>query len=188
MAFQAMPDEILHKILGLCLLIPVEEFCNFPSLTRGRASPPPRLRLRRHAHVLLISKRFLRIGTPLLYNSLYLWSDSHLENIAHLLRLDSYIGDAITNLRLESGAFGKGLYTIVGLAPNLKTLFLDMYNIGKTKRTYWGLTEVLKDGLLNPQTLHVVAVGRCDLSWHLCYSLGQWTSLVNPSFYCKLVI
>ena len=175
---QDIPDEILHKTLAFCLLVPIEDFCLFPPYRVG-GKMPEEVYPRRHAYLLLVSKRFLRIGTPLLYTSLYLWSDSQAEEIAQLLRVDSYIGEAVANLRIESRAFGKGLYSVVSACPSVKTLFLDMRNVGKLERQSWGLTEVLEDGLLNPKTLYVTGIDSCRRCDHLCGVLSGWTALAS---------
>lgn len=187
MTTQHIPDEILHHILSFCLLVSVDDFCLFNAATPDDTAPGNAIR--RHAHLLLVSKRFLRIGTPLLYSAVHLSTESHAEGVAQLLRLDEYIGNDMQSLRVERGALGKSLYTILGLTPHLKAFFVDLRGLRPSDST-WAYANALKDGLLNPEALYVTQ-DAFDTRWtqayakvaqldaYLFWALPQWSSLVR---------
>ncbi|GJE89698.1 hypothetical protein PsYK624_058040 [Phanerochaete sordida] len=149
-----LPEELLREILSLLLSVSEADFCKFPDngcppwmsqQPRGRQSyrPPP------ICDVLLVSKRWLRVGTPLLYESVHVWSPEHVKAIAAVLRANPGVGKAVRRLRIEGGC-GKELYTIVKHAPNVDTLYICLHV--KASEGIAGLRKALP--LMRPQKLY----------------------------------
>lgn len=180
-----LPDELLHHILISCLAIPHALFLAFPE-----SEPSPNIfapRTCRHPHVLLVSKRFLQIGTPLLYEALYLSAPSHVAHVAELLKKNNGLGHAVRCLRLNRLAFGRGLETICFLAPNIKAIFFDLRAILHDDPID-GLIEVLAKNLVDPKTVCILGKRKVEsvstksvvVEWALCAALERWPSVVRP--------
>ncbi|GJE91924.1 hypothetical protein PsYK624_080760 [Phanerochaete sordida] len=110
-----LPEEILRDILAYDLRVPHAEFLFY----RDWHGDPPALP--RPACHLLVSKRWLRVGTPLLYECMRLKKPEHTAAIAQLFRAHPHVGAAVRCLRLEGG-FGKELAHV---AKHITGLRLD---------------------------------------------------------------
>lgn len=118
-----LPEEILLQILSLCLLPPTHEFFQFPQLrNRARLSNSPQ----RYAYLLLVSKRWFRVGSPLLYSSLHLSTPSHAATVAQVLSSHPHIGRSVYNLRLDGGCIGDTVFSILRSAPEVERLYLTL--------------------------------------------------------------
>ncbi|GJE89703.1 hypothetical protein PsYK624_058090 [Phanerochaete sordida] len=149
-----LPEELLRETLSLLLSASEETFCQFPpdccppwSIYRRRDPAQPRTPSA--GDILLVCKRWLRVGTPLLYESLSVWSPSHTKAVAALIRSTPVVGQAIRRLRIEGGC-GKDLYTIVRNAPNVHTLYICVHV--KASEGIAGLRKALP--LLQPRKLY----------------------------------
>ncbi|KAJ7259680.1 hypothetical protein C8J57DRAFT_1338956 [Mycena rebaudengoi] len=119
-----LPDEILSEILLPALLFPDELFCDpsapsvFAETYSGR-SP---------SAYLLVSKSWLRVATPLLYNVIVLRSKAQASALHSALRANksSNLGRFIKKLRIEGG-FGAAMHTILQSAVNVTDLFLSVF-------------------------------------------------------------
>ncbi|GJE89701.1 hypothetical protein PsYK624_058070 [Phanerochaete sordida] len=150
-----LPEELLREnILILLLSTSEESFCVFPfsgclpwiiyrHSGHPTSKPPP------SCSALLVCKRWLRVGTPLLYESLSIWSPSHTKAVAALIRSNPIVGKAIRRLRIEGGC-GKNLHTIVRHAPNVHTLYICVHV--KASEGIAGLRKALP--LLQPRKLY----------------------------------
>ncbi|GJE91928.1 hypothetical protein PsYK624_080800 [Phanerochaete sordida] len=119
-----LPEELLREILSHALLVFPVDFLGFPG---DRWSP--RLPPRRHSQLLLVSKRWNRVGTPLLYESLDVSGFEQTANIANVLRARPALGRAVRCLRLAE-RFGKDLVHIAKHTPNVHSLYINLRVIG----------------------------------------------------------
>lgn len=119
MSDSGLPEELLREILFICLDVALSDFFRFPALQDSTRSTT------RNASLLLVSKRWLRIGAPLLYGALRLGKPSHAASIATLLSENPDLGNAIINLRIE-GDCGSSLAEVVKLAPRVQRLYISV--------------------------------------------------------------
>lgn len=110
-----LPDELTFEILLHSLRLPDERF-------ESQSDIP----LANSAVCLAVCKSWLRIGTPLLYQSVVLRSSSQAEALALSLRESKTRGRLIERLRIEGG-YGGVMYAIVKATPNVKALCLTLY-------------------------------------------------------------
>lgn len=187
MSEEKLPEEILREILRLALFVSPDHFCQlafppwqFMSKKISRASRRPRP----HAgDVLLVSRRWLRIGTPLLYEFVSLSDPSHSQSVARLLKSNPTVGKAVRYLRLEGG-LGKDLITIAQHTTGLHTLYVCLY--ARCTDSVAGISKAFP--LFRPAQLYVF-----DPVEYGCFNknsrnilqcletsiAGAWTSLVR---------
>ncbi|GJE97701.1 hypothetical protein PsYK624_139220 [Phanerochaete sordida] len=151
MSFAKLPEELLREILAYALYVPHDEFCRPPALDPAVASEKPASKKKRKASragLLLVSKRWLRVGTPLLYECLRLSRRKHARLVTKVLQENPRLGNAVRCLRLE-GAYSKKLADVVKLTPRVRTLYIDV-DVDASQRIN-GLLKALP--LLNPENL-----------------------------------
>lgn len=155
MAGTCLPDEILAPILHSVLHIPTAKFFKFESQTdepRSRSlvhddTPPFKAN---RAWPLQVCKQWLRVGTPLLYESLRLSQKEHTDALVALLDKASYVGAMVFNLRVDGrNGTSMDLGRVVRHMPNVENLFIYV-ETWSTPDTM-GLREALP--LLNPLRL-----------------------------------
>ena len=117
MSERGLPEELLREILVICLEVAPSDFFRFPTLQDNTRSPT------RNTDLLLVSKRWLRVCTPLLYTSLRLREPSHAVSTAALLSENPGLGNAIINLRIE-GDCGASLVDVLKLTPRVQRLYI----------------------------------------------------------------
>ncbi|TDL29965.1 hypothetical protein BD410DRAFT_780479 [Rickenella mellea] len=133
-----LPDEILKEILAPPLRIPDDEF----SFTgRARESPFGR-KARNSSSLLVVSKQWMRVATPLLYEVVIMRSTAQAQALAYAINSNKAFGLFIKKLRMEGG-FGKAPAQFIASAPNIRELFvtLDVWSNDGTS----GLCSVLSD-------------------------------------------
>lgn len=176
-----LPEELLREILSLRLSLSEKQFCKFHSAFGSEKYSP-----QSSSDILLVSKRWLRIGTPLLYESVHIWNTGCTKTVASLVRSNPVVGKAIRRLRIEGGC-GKDLYTIVEHAPNIRTLYINSYF--KTAEGITGLRKALP--VMRPEKLYFhfagpgprlnKAVVEAKALLDSCIA-DSWTSLVSTGF------
>lgn len=189
-----VPEEITHKILCHCLcIISLHRFL-MGSVISPRAK---RARLREfgdhgRSNTLLVCKEWLRIGTPLFYQTILLTNNCQLQQLANTLRISPQLGELVRNVRLEGG-YGKKLATVLNHFPNLHSLAVRAYS--PAKHTNAGLVAALPN--LKPVQLFIfdltsyngqhtgVNLKRQNIHSALCKTIANCTSLVR-SLYCCL--
>ena len=136
-----MPEELLHKILSYALVLTDDAFSGhdftdygagcfdlsrahlaaaFPRETRRVAGPPVAL--------LLVCKKWLRIGTPLLYEAVVLRTHAQLHAFALTLRsphAPPCLGALVRRLRVE-GTVAPFLDRVVRRTPYVHTLLIGL--------------------------------------------------------------
>ena len=153
-----VPEEVLREILKHRLDTDEETFCCSKrpqwllKIDRG-GSPHP-------GDLLRVSKRWLRVGTPLLYKALFLWKPEHVKAVAQLLQAHPEVGKMIRYLRLE-GSMGKDLAALVENAPNIHTLYICIRL--QTSHSVAGLRKAIP--LCNPKSVYVYSEARPWMVW-----------------------
>ncbi|KAJ7270667.1 hypothetical protein B0H12DRAFT_1044377 [Mycena haematopus] len=143
-AANRVPDEIVSEILTPLLKHSDEVFCD--------QSQKPLLDPDHSAsRYLLVSKSWLRVSTPLLYNVIILRTTAQAEALQAVLKNNQEFGLFIKKLRVEGG-FGDAMHTIFKCAPNITDLYLTLYIAGTDNVK--GLCSGLP--LINPRRVIVV--------------------------------
>ncbi|KIP01526.1 hypothetical protein PHLGIDRAFT_131224 [Phlebiopsis gigantea 11061_1 CR5-6] len=127
-AASRLPEELIREILSYLLATDETTFCAFTEYGRPRCRGSRWRELVQHrapsrTRPLLVSKQWLRIGTPLLYEKVFLFETSRTKIMAQLVKANPAVGRAIRYLRLEGG-MGKDFSAIVKHAPNIHTLWI----------------------------------------------------------------
>ncbi|EKM59992.1 uncharacterized protein PHACADRAFT_250828 [Phanerochaete carnosa HHB-10118-sp] len=185
MSEATLPEELVNEILKHAIQAHPDTFLG-PS--RDRASfhrpnaPPSPLG---SSHLLLVSKRWLRIGTPLLYTSLWISADAHTQTLLHIFRGNPALGALVLDLRLDGG-FGSELHDVVLSMPNVRNVYLswglgqghsmvglwDTMSVLRPIKLWLGPHgDVMKEGLEAAGLTSLLAA---------CIS-GRWNSLVRAS-------
>ena len=126
MAEAQLPEEIIYEIISLCLPFSEKTFLNFPEDGRPHWQQECRdTHEEPSTNILLLSKRWLRIGTPILYKGVCIRETRRMKGVAQLVKNDPAIGRMIRYLRLEGG-MGRDLYTLVRYTPNADTLYVSL--------------------------------------------------------------
>lgn len=121
MSEDILPEELIQEILSQSILADPESFldpANHRAFLSQSDAPSNPLR---SAHLLHVSKRWARIGTPLMYSSLWLSKPAHTATVLRLFRADPSLGTRVRDLRLEQG-FGPELAELVQLMPNVRNM------------------------------------------------------------------
>lgn len=156
MSISTIPDELLREILSYHLKLSHDEFLSRSSTSkaymrkyRHLASVTPPVAT---SDVLLVSKRWLRTGTPLLYECLALAAISETRAVATLFRAHEEVGRMVRCLRLEGG-YGKELYDIARLIPNLENMLV--FPMAKSCESIAGLRKAFP--VMKPKYLKIDA-------------------------------
>ncbi|KAJ7896788.1 hypothetical protein B0H14DRAFT_2678749 [Mycena olivaceomarginata] len=142
MSDHSLPDEIISEILSPALKVSDEIFSD-----TNEVSPFAKYAESTSAY-LLVSKSWLRVSTPLLYNVVILRSKAQAKALSLALAGNKVLGTFIKKLRVEGG-YGAPMLTILQSSPNISDLFvsLEIYSSDNTNGLCKGLS------LLNPNRL-----------------------------------
>lgn len=181
MSICALPEEILSKILALVLLIPRNIFYGLQCGTKSKDR-------QRHPCLLLVSKYWLRIGTPLLYESVVLTRTSDTQTVAKLVRSHPSVGKAIRRIKLQpsDGGLEDELYDIVRMAPNIDNLYFDGLQL-QPRHSLSGLQssipalDVKRLHICHINIIHLKAVANKANQLILEGMKDHWPSLVRLS-------
>ncbi|KAJ7695754.1 hypothetical protein B0H17DRAFT_426482 [Mycena rosella] len=113
-----VPDEIWAEILGPALRVSDAAFSDtsediFMSFAESSSA------------LLLVSKAWLRVATPLLYNVVVLRSKAQAQALAATLKSNPDLGRFIKKLRVEGG-FAISMHKILQTSTNITHLFLSL--------------------------------------------------------------
>ncbi|KAK7059654.1 hypothetical protein R3P38DRAFT_3168110 [Favolaschia claudopus] len=118
-----LPNDILFEILSLVLHVPDAKFA---TLSRNASATSPFLtRSQSSSAYLLVSKSWLYVGTPLLYNTVVLRSKAQAQALAATLTTNPDLGRFIKKLRVEGG-FEDLMHTILALSRNITDIFITL--------------------------------------------------------------
>ncbi|KAF7353945.1 hypothetical protein MVEN_01080800 [Mycena venus] len=117
----SLPEEIISEILSLVLDVPDAMFSDtsvtspfVPGSSQVSAST-----------ILVVSKTWLRVATPLLYKTVVIRSKPQASALATAFKGQQNLGRYVKKLRLEGG-FGKYMHPILKRSPNITDLFLSV--------------------------------------------------------------
>ncbi|KAF7335266.1 F-box domain-containing protein [Mycena sanguinolenta] len=177
MSGNSLPDEIISEILCPALKVPDELFSdNWGIDTVGPFVPGSPVST---AAYLLVSKSWLRVATPLLYNVVILRSKAQAKALSLALLQNAELGRFIKKLRVEGG-YGQPMRIILQCAPNISDLFLSLliYSADNTSGLCKGLPLInptrliLRDNIL-PKENKMIS----QLTEALVQALSKWDRL-----------
>jgi len=114
------PEEVLERILALCVDAQTDAFAN-PSWHTRQVS-------RRASSILLVNKTFLRIATPLLYNTVVIRSSLQLSTILdNVFRPNPELAALVKTVAISGGSYD-GLDDFVRLCVNLEEFDMTLDN------------------------------------------------------------
>ncbi|KAJ7684227.1 hypothetical protein DFH06DRAFT_2188 [Mycena polygramma] len=173
----SLPEEMVSEILSHVLEVPDYMFSDIAA-----TSPFAGFSVSSSA-LLLVNKTWLRVATPLLYNTVVIRSRAQASALATALEGKHDFGRFVRKLRVEGG-FGKHMLDVLERTPHVTDLFLSA--------TMWSSDNVsgLVAGLplLNPTRL-IVCEQRRSLSNHcvndlfraLRVAIEKWTKLTTAA-------
>ncbi|KAL5486157.1 hypothetical protein ACEPAI_7201 [Sanghuangporus weigelae] len=117
----SLPDELVREILSDILTVPEDDFSHV-----GPSSPFGR-KVSSSSDVLLVSKRWLRIGTPLLHECVVLRSSAQANAFYGFIRgkVGNQVKGYVRRMRLE-GSFGAVVGKIFAILPGISDLYLRL--------------------------------------------------------------
>ncbi|KAK7040069.1 F-box domain-containing protein [Favolaschia claudopus] len=114
-----LPDEIISEILSPALKVPDKLFADTSDV-----SPFATYTVSTSAY-LLVCKDWLRVATPLLYDTVVLRSKSQANALEKVLRRNPEFSAFINKLRVEGG-YGAAMQTILASVSSLQDLWLSL--------------------------------------------------------------
>ena len=180
----SLPEELIHDILQYCILVHSETFldpANNRAFFRREGAPASPLTGKQ---LLLVSQRWRRIGTPLMYTSLWLSKAFHTLSVVDLFKSRPSLAEHVVDFRLDGG-FIPQLLDLVSLACNVRNVHIS-WNLDALDDTST-LRKVFL--CLRPHTLYLghqrsIEVQRQSdtLSTQINSLIaGEWSSLVRPA-------
>jgi hypothetical protein len=121
----SFPEELLERILIQCVVSPTT-LAPRPSWHKQAGSPPAQAPIRGRIALLLVSKTFLRICTPLFYHTVHVISAQQLHRLlSNALRPNPILASYIRRL-VFSGIWADGGELLHRCNYNLRTLDLTL--------------------------------------------------------------
>ena len=111
-----LPDEIVKEIVSPALNVPDESFAS-----TSWKSPFATYQLT-SSTILVVCKDWLRVATPLLYETVILRSKAQAQALAAALKKNPQLGQFIKKVRLEGG-YGNAIYEIFQRSPHIRHLW-----------------------------------------------------------------
>ncbi|KAH6909306.1 hypothetical protein BKA70DRAFT_1278178 [Coprinopsis sp. MPI-PUGE-AT-0042] len=118
-ASSQVPDEIIKEILAPALYVSDEAFSN----TSLHANPFAKYELSTST-ILVVCKSWLRVATPLLYETVVLRSKAQAQALASALKRNEQLGRFVRKLRVEGG-YGTFVGEILRRSPSLTELWIS---------------------------------------------------------------
>ncbi|KAH7106608.1 hypothetical protein BKA62DRAFT_300420 [Auriculariales sp. MPI-PUGE-AT-0066] len=174
-----LADELLKDILLLPLLVPDDMFAN-----RDAISPFSKVD-RSAADVLLVCKRWMRVGTPALYHTVVLRSMAQAKALASALRRCPDFGTYIRRLRVE-GSYGEYIWQAVKTAPHITELCLSLtvysdVNVGGMVKTIAMLNPTRVILTVSPEK-KIKNKNQDALIAALCKGIKKWSRMHTFEF------
>ena len=135
-----LADELTHQILSDVLLVPDERFSD-----TGATSPFSDAKFS-SAVVLLVCKRWLRVGTPALYETAVIRSQPQAKAFSAALKNNETLGAMVKKLRLE-GSYGTYPGIVAQKCPDIRDFCFTLNLFSSVSCS--GLIELL--GRINPR-------------------------------------
>lgn len=177
----SLPNELIKEILYPVFHVPDEMLHDVSSV-----SPFFRPSYQPCSLQLLVCKRWMIIGTPLLYRIVVVRSKAQACALEHTLRQNKEFGALIQKLRVEGG-YGAAMRTIITSSPNIRDLglSLDLRSSDSVKGLLSSLSGINPSCLtildpLNKETGTNAPVRQ--LSEKLIACFRTWSNLVGLGF------
>ncbi|KAJ6478576.1 hypothetical protein C8R47DRAFT_637140 [Mycena vitilis] len=116
-----LPDEIISEVLSPALRVSDATF----SAMTSNADSPFMTFSESSSSFLVVSKAWLRVATPLLYNVVVLRTKAQAQSLAATLKANPALGRFIKKLRVEGG-YAISMFKILQASTNLTDLFLSL--------------------------------------------------------------
>ncbi|KAL6299735.1 hypothetical protein BKA93DRAFT_931278 [Sparassis latifolia] len=169
------PDEILEKILSHILILPSRTFLTFRTDNDMTFAQCEYSSL---SGLLLVSKSWLRVGTPMLYEAIIIRTSAQAAALEWALRCTPVLGDFICRLRLELALSNSVNFIVSSARRNLHTLyiFMDIPSFKISKTYVPGFRSSLR--AINPSHLLLDHMpGEYYITQALARCVPQWTAL-----------
>ena len=125
-SMQRLPEELLREILVYVFHLSPESFCGSRTRWHSLARPLGHYQKRGTCQdLLLVCKLWLRVATPLLYESLAVRTPAHAATVTTLLKATPSLGRAVRQLKVFGG-YGKDVGMIASACPNVETLYVHV--------------------------------------------------------------
>ncbi|KAJ7605895.1 hypothetical protein FB45DRAFT_463820 [Roridomyces roridus] len=169
-----IPDEIVHEILSPALSVPDEAFSAASTGSPFRSS----LDLS-SSTILLVSKSWLRVATPLLYSVVIIRSKGQAQALDDTLRSNLNLGKFIKKLRVEGG-YAMSMHKILQTAKNLTDILLCLdIDVGDTTSGLCrGLPLISPVRVILAYEHHVTRTAARHLLEALVEIIPKWKKLV----------
>lgn len=183
MSFLSLPEELVERILALCVLVHQDA----PARPSWHAKSPARST----SSVLLVNKAFLRIATPLFYKTLVVRSAAQLKSLLdNALTPNPELGTYARNV-IISGSYD-GLHELVHLCQRLEIfdMTLDSTPWAEDVRTKFAdsLPEMsgIKHLIVRKDAYLTQEKPKYMIS-QLTAAVSQWNALVSLFSFIKLI-
>lgn len=174
MSERDLPEELLHEVLSLCLTVDPTDFFQVPKIGVQNDESSSK----RNIGIPLVSRRWRRIGTPLLYSSLRITEASHAETVAQLLLRDPGLGCAVRNLRIGDGVEDR-LHDVAKSTPNVQRLYIALDHTSNDAAK--SFAQALP--LLRPRELYLIDMTR----FLRLYPFFPWRPSMRPDEAVRVV-
>jgi hypothetical protein len=187
-----LPEELLHEIFAWAFYSPVDDafLVSCPKHYTSRSThiishhvlckPPP-------AQLLLVCRKWYRVGTPSLYSTVTLHTNAQLRQLAETLQSTPSRGPMIRHLRLD-GCYDRPLHAVAKLTPNVRIVSLHLYILSQQQKV--GLQKALPLWNITDLFLHYQGSRSnqrsTELSLVVARAMKEWThkSLVSVKVSC----
>ena len=170
-----VPEEILRDILKYSTSVSLVDI--FMKLNTRVMDPPSSAR----AGLLLVCKRWLRVGTPLVYETVVLDCEDKIRKLARTLRHNPILGSMVRNLRVDGG-YGLPFWMVAKLFSKVCVFAINIKTLSKSYNS--GLSRALQH--FDPTELYVHGFGEKDKtkkskanSKYIIDAISGWKSLVS---------
>lgn len=176
-----LPNELIREILCPGFQVPNETLHDVSDISPFfRPSHQP------CSLILLVCKRWMIVGTPLLYHIVILRSKAQAYALERTLRKNKELGPLVKKLRVEGG-YGAPMRTIITSSPNIQDLVisLDLRSSDSVKGLLSSLSTINPTSLviLDPISKEAkVNAPLRQLSEKLIACFKTWSNLVSLRF------
>lgn len=130
MSSKALPEELLHEILAYHLEVSwTDRLFAYDPFEKPQRTPRKPSSRNPH-HVLRVCKRWLRVGTPLLYRALYMASPNHVDRIAEVFALSPMLAKKVDRVWFALDACTPSLHKVMQQVPNTTELVVWLHYSG----------------------------------------------------------
>jgi F-box-like len=171
-----LPDEIIKEILSPALYVSDRAF----SSTCEWTNPFANYELSTST-ILVVCKSWLRVATPMLYETVVLRSKAQAQALASALKDNEPLGRFIRKLRVEGG-YGACLYEVLRRSPSLTDLWIStrLYSNESISGYLKGFQHVNPTRLIIVDNDNKTSVIRKNIYKALAEAVQHsWTSLVR---------